>query len=146
MKVHVENRQRAVPVNLPWLRRFAEVAGEKCVRESADGRFALPKLAEVEIAIVSDRVIARVHRDFMGIPGPTDVITFAHGEIVMSAQTAQSYAREYGHSTDEELALYTIHGLLHLNGHEDAAARDAARMHRTQERVLRTCLALVPLA
>ena len=146
MKVHVENRQRAVPVNLPWLRRLAEVAGEKCARESDDGRFALAQLAEVEIAIVSDRVIARVHRDFMDLPGATDVITFAHGEIVMSAPTAQRYAREYGHSTDEELALYTIHGLLHLNGFEDAAARAAARMHRTQERVLRACLALVPLA
>lgn len=146
MKVHIENRQRAVPVNLPWLRRFAAVAGEKCARESADGRFALTQLAEVEVAIVSDRVIARVHRDFMGLPGPTDVITFAHGEIVMSAPTAQRYAREYGHSTDAELALYTIHGLLHLNGFEDAAARDAARMRRTQERVLRACLARVPPA
>lgn len=146
MNVHVENRQRAVPVNLPWLRRFAEVAGEKCARESADGRFALAHLAEVEVAIVSDRVIARVHRDFMGIPGPTDVITFAHGEIVMSAPTAQGHAREHGHTTDEELALYTVHGLLHLNGFEDAAPRDAARMRRTQERVLRACLALVPPA
>lgn len=144
MTVHVENRQRAVPVNLPWLRRFAEVAGEKCARESADGAFALARLAEVEVAIVSDRVIARVHRDFMGIPGPTDVITFAHGEIVMSAPTAQRYAHEYGHSTDQELALYTIHGLLHLNGSEDRTARGAAQMRRTQERLLRTCLALVP--
>lgn len=142
--MHVENRQRAVPVNLPWLRRFAVVALEKCALESADGRFALTQLAEVGVAIVSDRVIARVHRDFMGLPGPTDVITFAHGEIVMSAPTAQRYAREYGHSTDHELALYTIHGLLHLNGYEDAAARAAARMRRTQERLLRACLALVP--
>ena len=146
MTIHVENRQRAVPVNLPWLRRFAEVALGKCALQSADGRFALRQLAEVEVAIVSDRVIARVHRDFMGLPGPTDVITFAHGEIVMSAPTAQSYAREFGHSTDRELALYTIHGLLHQNGYEDATARAAARMRRTQERLLRACLALVPPA
>lgn len=146
MTVHVENRQRAVPVKLPWLRRLAAVAGEKCARESADGRFALAQLAEVEVAIVSDRVIARVHRDFMGIAGPTDVITFAHGEIVLSAPTAQRHARQYGHSTDEELALYIIHGLLHLNGFEDAAARAAARMQRVQERLLRACLARVPLA
>ncbi len=146
MTVHVENRQRAVPVNLPWLRCLAEVAGAMCARESADGRFALAQLAEVEIAIVSDRVIARVHRDFMGIAGPTDVITFAHGEIVLSAPTAQRYAGQYGHSTDEELALYIIHGLLHLNGFEDAAARAAARMRRVQERLLRACLMRVPLA
>ena len=144
MKIHVENRQRAVPVPLAWLRRFAEVAMEKCARQSGDGRFALAQLAEVEVAIVSDRVIARVHRDFMGIAGATDVITFAHGEIVMSAPTAQRYAREYGHSTACELALYTVHGLLHLNGYEDATARAAARMRRVQDRILRACLAHHP--
>ena len=144
MKIHVQNRQRAVAVDLPWLRRFAEAALEKCARQSGDGSFALAQLAEVEVAIVSDRVIARVHREFMGLPGATDVITFAHGEIVMSAPTAQSHAREYGHPTGQELALYTVHGLLHLNGYEDATPRAAARMHRTQDRVLRACLALLP--
>jgi probable rRNA maturation factor len=104
------------------------------------------QLPEIEVAIVSDRVIAQVHRDFMGIPGATDVITFEHGEIVMSAQTARAYAREYGHSTDRELALYTIHGLLHLNGYDDTTARAAARMHSTQDRVLRACLQSVPLS
>lgn len=143
MKIHVENRQRAVPVNLAWLRRFAAVALAKCAPHSADRCFALMQLAEIEVALVSDRVIARVHREFMGIAGATDVITFAHGEIVMSAPTAQRYAQEYGHSTDQELALYTIHGLLHLNGYEDAAPRDAARMQRTQARLLRACLATV---
>ena len=143
MKIHVENRQRAVPVNLKWLRRFAQVAVEKCARHSGDGRFALAQLPEVEVAIVSDRVIARVHREFMGLPGATDVITFAHGEIVISAQTAQLYAQEYRHPLAHELALYTVHCLLHLNGYEDATARAAARMHRTQDRVLQACLALL---
>jgi probable rRNA maturation factor len=143
--IHLENRQRSVPVNVAWLRRFASVALEKCAPLSADRCFALMQLPEIEVAIVSDRVIAQVHRDFMDIPGATDVITFEHGEIVMSAQTAQAYAREYGHSTDRELALYTIHGLLHLNGYDDTTARAATRMHATQDRVLKACLQSVPL-
>ena len=144
MKIHVQNRQRTVPVNLAWLRRFAEVALEKCASHSADRGFALMQLPEIEVALVSDRVIARVHREFMGLPGATDVITFAHGEIVISAQTAQLYAREYRHPLAHELALYTVHGLLHLNGYEDATPRAAARMHRTQDRILQACLALLP--
>lgn len=144
MKIHVENRQRAVPVNLAWLRRFADTAVEKCARQRGEGRAALARLDEVEVAIVSDRVIARVHRDFMGVPGATDVITFDYGEIVMSAPTAQRYARNHGHSTDCELALYTIHGLLHLNGYDDTTAPAAARMSRVQDRILRACLALNP--
>jgi probable rRNA maturation factor len=94
----------------------------------------------VEVAIVSDRVIADVHRRFMNIPGATDVITFEHGEIVVSAQTAASQAAQYGHTVDQELALYIIHGLLHLNGYDDQTQSDASRMRRAQERILQTCL------
>lgn len=144
MTIHVHNRQRAVPVQLAWLRRLARVALEICAESSADGRFALRRLEEIEVAIVSDRVIARVHERFMNIPGATDVITFEHGEIVMSAQTAAAHAREYGHGVDLELALYIVHGLLHLNGYEDTVRSDAARMRRTQERILQACLAQVP--
>ncbi len=140
MKISVHNRQRTLPVRLEWLRRFAEVALEHCAPQCADGRFALRALVEVEVSIVSDRVIAAVHDQFMAIPGPTDVITFEHGEIVMSAQTAQQNATRYGQDLDHELALYIIHGLLHLNGYEDTTERDAARMGRLQRRLLRACL------
>jgi len=137
--IHLHNRQRTIKVRLAWLRRFAEIALPECALQSADGRFALRQLPEIEVAIVSDRVIARVHEQFMNIPGPTDVITFEHGEIVMSAETAVTQARQYGQSVDAELALYTVHGLLHLNGYEDAAANDAKRMRKTQERIMKAC-------
>ena len=93
----------------------------------------------------ADRVIARVHWDFMRVPGATDVITFEHGEIVMSAETAARFAGEHGHSVEEELALYTVHGLLHLNGFDDATSREAARMKRIQARVLKQCIAEFPI-
>jgi probable rRNA maturation factor len=98
----------------------------------------------VEVAIVSDRVIARVHEQFMNIPGATDVITFEHGELVTSAQTAAVYARQYGTDVNEELALYIIHGLLHLNGYDDLNQTDAALMRRTQQHILKACLARFP--
>ena len=125
---------------MPWLRGFAMLALEKCRELSDDGEFALKKLDEVNVAIVSDRTIACVHQEFMGIAGETDVITFEHGEIVMSASTAALYAAEHRHPIEVELALYTVHGLLHLNGFEDATSRNAARMHKVQNRVLKECL------
>jgi len=133
-----------VPIRLPWLRRFARVALEMCAGSSADGRFALRQLEEIEVAIVSDRMIAGVHERFMNLPGATDVITFEHGEIVMSAQTAAAQARQYGHGVDSELALYIVHGLLHLNGYDDRARSDAAGMRRAQQRILQACLAQTP--
>ncbi len=144
LNIFLQNRQRAVRLDLAWLRRFAPLALEKCREFSDDGKFALKRLDEVSVAVVSDRTIARLHVEFMGIPGPTDVITFEHGEIVMSAQTAALYAAEHGHRIEEELALYTVHGLLHLNGFEDATSRAAARMHKVQTRVWKQCLAQTP--
>lgn len=145
VNIFVQNRQRTIRFDVAWLRRVAVLARGKCVEICGDGRFALREMAEVEVAVVSDRVIARVHWDFMRVPGATDVITFEHGEIVMSAETAARFAGEHGHSVEEELALYTVHGLLHLNGFDDATSREAARMKRIQARVLKQCIAEFPI-
>jgi probable rRNA maturation factor len=144
VSIAVHNRQRAVRLDLRWLRRFAKVAIASCREHCADGRFALKQLGEVDLVIVSDRSIARLHEQFMGIPGATDVITFHHGEIVMSAETAARCASGFAHPVEEELALYTVHGLLHLNGFQDATSRDAARMRKVQDRILKQCLAKLP--
>ena len=145
MKIEVHNRQRAVRVPLAWLRRIATVALARCTRAGGDGPAVLRELHAVEVTLVSDRLSAVVHARFMGIAGPTDVITFEHGEIVISAATAARQAAEHGAVLAEELALYIIHGLLHLNGYEDKTARGAARMRRVQARLLRACLERVPV-
>jgi len=143
VEISLHNRQRKVPVALEWLKRLAPLALDECLRHPAHADAPLPHLPEIEVTLVSDATIARVHRDFMNIPGATDVITFAHGEIIISAETAQTNAAQYGRSLDEELALYIIHGLLHLNGYEDKQPAAAARMHGVQERILADCLTQV---
>lgn len=140
MEITVVNRQRRVRFDLRWLRLLAALALDKCRERSADGSFALGTLPEVLVVVVSDAAIARLHWQFMHIAGPTDVITFQHGEIVISAETAQVKARELGCAVEKELALYTVHGLLHLNGFEDRTPRGAARMRSVQTHVLKTCL------
>lgn len=101
-----------------------------------DGQAVLAGLPGVEIALVSDRVIAQVHRRFLDVPGATDVITFEHGELVVSATTAMRQARELGEIVERETLRYIVHGLLHLNGHEDAEATEAAEMWRAQEQIV----------
>jgi probable rRNA maturation factor len=145
VNLHVQNRQRAVRFDAKWLGRFAPLAFEKCRAISDDGRFALRQIPEVAVVVVSDRRIAQLHQDFMGIAGATDVITFEHGDIVMSAETARFNALSCGQAVEAELALYTVHGLLHLNGFEDSAPKPAARMRKVQSRVLQECLAQLPM-
>jgi probable rRNA maturation factor len=142
--ISIRNLQRRVPLDVAWLRRFATLALEECLCVCDDDRFALAALEEVSVAIISDRRIAELHVDFMDISGATDVITFEHGDIAISAETARHYADEHAHSTEHELALYIVHGLLHLNGFEDREPRARRRMHAAQARVLRTCLRRLP--
>lgn len=139
--ITVANRQRTVRFDLAWLRRLAVLALAECRPHSADGAHALQALPELEVTVVSDRAIAAVHARFMAIPGATDVITFEHGEIVIGAGVAVAQAAEHGERLEHELGRYIIHGLLHLNGHDDRTPADRRRMHRVQEGVMKACLA-----
>ena len=91
----------------------------------------------VAVVLVSDRRIAALHGEFMGDPSPTDVITFLHGEVVVSAETARREARARGLPVPREVALYAIHGLLHLAGWTDTDPRSAAAMRAMQGKILR---------
>jgi probable rRNA maturation factor len=80
--------------------------------------------------------MAWLHRQFLCEAGPTDVLTFRHGEIFVSAETARRHARRFGNSLAQELRLYVVHGLLHLHGFDDATPAGARRMKTTQEEIL----------
>ena len=140
-KLVLFNRQKTQPVPLPWLRRLAKNALPACLAASKPREDAVLKdLPEVEVTYVSDAEIARVHGEFLDDPTPTDVITFHHGEILISAETAARQAVEHGQPLDHELLLYLIHGLLHLAGWHDEDEAEAAEMARAQERILQEAL------
>jgi probable rRNA maturation factor len=136
VSVTIINRQRAVSVDLTSLQEFASRALTECLKlRGASNR--LSTLPEVSVVVlVSDRRIAEIHRRFMNAPGPTDVITFQHGEIFVSTETAQRQARQFGTSFEHELRLYLVHGLLHLAGFDDKTPAGSAEMKRLQERIV----------
>ena len=137
--LEVYNHQSEVVITddlLGQFSRYGNMALPMVLEYPANGGGVLGDLEEVEISIVSDAVIAQVHEDFMDVPGATDVITFAHGEIVISAETALEYGAKYEHSFEKELMLYIIHGLLHLAGHEDEDPGERAVMEGIQTRIL----------
>lgn len=103
---------------------------------ATDAEAPLCHLEEVEISFVSDEAIAAVHGDFMDDPTPTDVITFHHGEILVSLDTAMRQGAEHGEPWERETALYVIHGLLHLAGWDDREEGQRREMHEVQGRIL----------
>jgi probable rRNA maturation factor len=137
-EITVRNLQRKVPVDVVDLEMFARKAAELCLRLPRRKKTDLAQLREISVLIVSDRKIASVHRQFMNEPGPTDVITFQHGEIFVDVESARRNARRFGNAFERELRLYVVHGLLHLHGFDDRNAASARRMRVVQRKILAT--------
>ncbi|HEX4667925.1 MAG TPA: rRNA maturation RNase YbeY [Chthoniobacterales bacterium] len=132
--IFVRNLQRKIACDRMALERFARRALLLCRQEPGAG---LTSHGDLGVLVVSDRRMAQLHRRFMQIAGPTDVITFQHGEIFISVETAERQAAAYGTSLEHELRLYLVHGLLHLHGFDDHDPAARRRMHSVQERIVR---------
>jgi probable rRNA maturation factor len=128
----VSNRQRKKRVDMGAFRVFAEsalVMVQELIKPET-----FPE--EINLVFVSDARIAQVHRNFMSVEGPTDVITFHHGEIIISVETAERQADKFSTSFERELQLYFVHGLLHLAGLDDITGSGFQKMAETQEKIV----------
>jgi probable rRNA maturation factor len=101
--------------------------------------------AAIHVAVVGDIFIAELHQRYLGIPGPTDVLSFdlsddgglfLEGQIVVSADTARREARARRIPFEQELLRYAIHGTLHLLGYDDDTPGRARTMHRVEDELL----------
>ncbi len=98
----------------------------------------------LSVVFVGDDELARLHGRCLGDPRPTDVIAFdlgeegggPAGELYLSVERARAEALERGLAPERELALYLVHGCLHLCGHDDRRARARARMRGAEAAVL----------
>jgi probable rRNA maturation factor len=135
-KITLRNLQRKVPVDVVDLEKFARKAVQLCLRVPRKKKTDLVQLPEISVLIVSDLRIASLHRKFMNESGPTDVMTFQHGEIFISAETALRNARRFGNALARELRLYVVHSLLHLHGFDDRDETSARKMQIVQRRIL----------
>jgi probable rRNA maturation factor len=108
-----------------WLRRVAP----------ARARGALT------VAVVPDRRIHALNREFRGVDAPTDVLSFPAdergtlGDVVIARGVARRQAHGAGHDFETELRVLALHGLLHLLGHDHE--RDGGRMARLEARLRR---------
>jgi probable rRNA maturation factor len=140
-QIRVRNLQRKIPVNVAALQNLAAKAVGRCLQLHTRRRTELSKLREIFVWLISDRRMSRLHRQFLGEEGPTDVLTFQHGEIFISVEIAKRNAGIFATSLIRELQLYVIHGLLHLHEFDDLNS-SAARKMKCAEKILGDCSAL----
>jgi probable rRNA maturation factor len=96
---------------------------------------------EITVALVDDARLQSLHRDFMGMDTPTDIMTFPAadssdeaqgGELAISVDHATTQGEAWGHSPEEEIAFLVVHGLLHLTGWRDDSDEQRQRMLERQ--------------
>jgi probable rRNA maturation factor len=100
----------------------------------------------MSIALVGDRKMSALHKQFLNIGGPTDVLTFPleldgrnraiSGEIIICVPEARRQCRQNGVDLRQELLLYALHGMLHLCGFDDRTESDFRKMHRREDEIL----------
>jgi probable rRNA maturation factor len=131
MQIDVLNRQRKYQLPVGQLLSFAQ---QLAPLVSNVARNEIPE--RILVILVSDRKISAIHQQFMGIAGATDVITFQHGEIVVSVETAARQAIEFETNLLHELRLYVAHGLLHLAGYDDHSEDGFREMSKVQNELV----------
>lgn len=100
------------------------------------------------LVLGDDELLRTYNLQYLGIDAPTDVLSFPAGhtdpetgerylgDILISVPRAQEQAAAGGHSLSEELQLLTVHGVLHLLGHDHAEPDEKARMQLAQDAVM----------
>ena len=139
-------------------------AGVDVARMSRLSRFVMDRLrvhpqADLCIKLVDEDTIADVNERWMGKEGPTDVLAFPMdelrpgmvndepeegilGDMVLCPQIAERQATEArekgqrGYTTQDEMDLLTVHGILHLLGYDHAEPEEHQEMFGLQARLL----------
>jgi probable rRNA maturation factor len=105
-------------------------------------RAALARKASVTLRFVAEAEGRRLNREFRGRDYATNVLTFVYdddglaGDVVICAPVVAREARAQGKALEAHYAHLVVHGLLHLQGHEHEAAREAEAMERRERRIL----------
>jgi probable rRNA maturation factor len=138
--VAADDQQSDVPLDIAV---YGQLAVNVLQGEGADGSLSL--------VFVDEARMTELHEQYMGEPGPTDVLAFPlheaddpvpHGapvllgDVVVCPAVASRYANEHDRSVDDELALLVVHGVLHVLGHDHAGVDDTAAMQAAEDRHL----------
>ncbi len=146
MKIFVADEQ-GVDVDSVWLRNMVitVLEAERCPRDT-----------ELSVILVGDEAMARYNGQFMDSAGSTDVLSFPIedlrpglppqrveagpplmlGDVVLDPAHIGRQAEELGVSFEDEFALLTVHGVLHLLGYDHAGEVEGAQMEERERQLL----------
>ena len=123
-------------------------------RTKGAGRKQVPADEKTSVLICDAKLIHELNRQYRHIDAPTDVLSFALnegeeeelpeeekalGDIVINVDRAVEQAKEYGHSTEREMAYLAVHGFLHILGYDHYDPEEKKAMRKAEEEILGAC-------
>lgn len=128
------------------MRAVAVAANQALACEDASAGAALTVL------LTDDAYLQELNRHYRGEDRATDVLSFPAGEpmpgseelldylgdIAISVPFAEKQAATQGHTTEAELQLLAVHGVLHLLGYDHLEPDEKTVMWQAQATVLRS--------
>jgi probable rRNA maturation factor len=127
--IFTRNRQRRLRVDR---HRLTALAAHSLAELSST-------LDALGLILVNDAQMADYNEQFHQVAGPTDILTFGYegmGELIISTDHAIANARRFRTTPERELALYVIHGILHLHGYNDQTPAQRRRMRAAERRFM----------
>jgi probable rRNA maturation factor len=113
------------------------------------------KRAELEISLVDEAEMTRLHEEWMDEAGPTDVLSFPMdelrpnelsendevpvvlGDVVICPDVARKQGDTAGHGMEQELKILLVHGILHLLGFDHLEPEEEAEMFALQGKIVK---------
>ena len=145
MSIEIDNRSGAICAEAELVDLAAFALNELLV----------DKRAELEISLVDEDEMTRLHEEWMDEAGPTDVLSFPMdelrpnelsendevpvvlGDVVICPDVARKQGDTAGHGMEQELRILLVHGILHLLGFDHLEPEEEAEMFALQGKIVK---------
>ncbi len=150
--------QIEIIVDVPEFEERSEVLCISDYIESILGKLDINNW-QMGLVITNDEGIRKYNKEWRGKDYPTDVLSFVQsdgesvpgfpgvpveaGDLVISLETIEKNAGEWGNPYEEELRRAIVHGILHLNGMDHPGDDYTTGMLKLQEELLASSGSLV---
>jgi probable rRNA maturation factor len=139
MEIILKNLQKKVPI--PRLRILKAVkAAFRKLEKNRDVSYFFKEIGRrpyFSIVFVGTKRMRAINKKYLKHDYATDVLSFdlgeGFGEIIICPQIAYTNAKAHQTSTEKEIVLYVMHGILHLSGFDDHKYEDTIQMRRMEK-------------
>ncbi|MFH1866355.1 MAG: rRNA maturation RNase YbeY [Candidatus Eisenbacteria bacterium] len=147
MPLRIENRQRALKLDTPGIRRLVNLilddhggAGSDLSVVFARDAFVKELNAAYRDTDEATDVLAFAMRDgeLPGVDGDPEELEPVLGDVVISVDRAIAQAQRYRRTPEHEVLTLVAHGVLHLLGHDHENSSERTKMRNLENRYVRT--------